>query len=195
MTYPKNPAPTDFPVTEIIQNRWSPVIFDPAPLTDAEVGSLFEAARWAPSCYNDQPWRFIYARKGDKGREEIEGLLAEGNSWARNAGMLIVSFGKKTFAHNGKPNHYGLFDTGAANMAITLQAESMGLVTHQMAGFAADKANALLGVPEDFAVGSMMAVGRAGSLEGAPEALVTRQKSPRTRSPQSAFVFKGHYAA
>ncbi len=194
MNYPAHPALTDFPITTIIQNRWSPVIFDPAPLSDVEVGSLFEAARWGPSCYNEQPWRFVYAQKGDNGRKEIEGLLAEGNSWAKNAGMLIVSFGKKTFTKNGKLNQYALFDTGAANMSITLQAEAMGLITHQMGGFAVDKANDVLGVPEDFSVGSMMAVGKPGTMEGAEETLITRQSSPRSRSPQSAFVFKGHFA-
>lgn len=193
MTYPLNPAATDFPVTDIIAKRWSPVIFDPAPLTDAELGSLFEAARWTPSCYNEQPWRFVYARKGDAGREEIEGLLMEGNSWAKNAGLLIVAFGKKTFTRNGKPNHYHLYDTGAAAMNITLQAEAMGLISHQMGGFATDKANAVCGLTEDFEVGSMMAVGRTGDIAGAPAELVTRQKSPRTRNAQHAFAFKGRY--
>lgn len=195
MTYPSNPAATDFPVTEIIARRWSPVVFDPAPLSDAEIGSLFEAARWAPSSFNEQPWRYVYARKGDAGRDEIEALLMDGNAWAKNAGLLIVSFGHKNFTYNGKPNHHWLHDTGAASMAITLQAESMGLITHQMAGFHMDKANAALGVPDDFEPGSMMAVGRPGDVKSAPEDLQKRQQSPRTRNPQNAFAFKGRYAA
>lgn len=195
MTYPANPAATDFPVTPIIAGRWSPVIFDPAPLTNAELGSLFEAARWTPSCYNEQPWRFIYTQKGDAGREEMENLLSEGNAWARNAGVLIVGFGKKTFTRNGKPNHYHLYDTGAAAMSMALQAEAMGLVSHQMGGFASDKANAVLGLSDDFAVASMMAIGRPGETSNAPAELIERQKSPRTRNSQDAFVFKGRYGA
>lgn len=170
-------------------------MFDPAPLTTEQIGSLFEAARWAPSSYNEQPWRYIYAGKNDAGRTELESLLVEGNAWAKNAGLLIVSFAKKTFAKNGKPNRHYLHDTGAASFAITLQATSMGLISHQMSGFAVDKANSVLGVPDDFEPGSMMAVGNAADVSTFPEDMQQRDKAPRGRNPRESFAFPGKFPA
>lgn len=193
MNYPKKPAPAETPIIDTIRDRWSPVAFDPKPLDPHIIASLFEAARWAQSSYNEQPWIYVYAEKSDPGREVLESLLVEGNSWAKNAGLLLVDFSKKTFAKNGKPNRHYLHDLGAANAYITLQATSMGLVTHQMAGFDVEKANAALGVPGDYEPGSMMAIGYYAGQDALPEPLKERENAPRVRKPQSEFVFQGRW--
>lgn len=190
MKYPRKETPTDAPIIDVIRDRWSPISFSAKPLPEETIRSLFEAARWAQSSFGEEPWRYIYAAKGDPGRENLESLLAEGNAWAKDAGLLLISFAKKTFARNGKPNRHYLHDTGAASAYITLQATSMGLITHQMAGFAVEKANALLGVPADFEPGSMMAIGEYAGQETLDDAAKKRENSPRTRKPQSAFAFR-----
>lgn len=195
MKYPAKPATTDTPLLEVIADRWSPVLFDPTPLKPEQIASLFEAARWAPSSFNEQPWRYVYAGKSDEGREHLESLLAEGNAWAKNAGLLILSFAKKAFARNDKPNRHYLHDTGAASFAMTLQATSMGLVSHQMAGFAVDTANTILGVPDDFEPGSMIAIGYAADPAGFPDDMQTRDKAPRSRNSRDSFAFPGKYTA
>lgn len=195
MQYPAKPALSDAPILDIIANRWSPIIFDPTPLKPEQIASLFEAARWAPSSFNEQPWRYVYAGKNDEGRENLESLLAEGNAWAKNAGLLILSFAKKTFARNDKPNRHYLHDTGAASFAITLQATSMGLMSHQMAGFAVDRANSVLGVPDDFEPGSMMAVGYAADPASFPDDMQMRDKAARSRNARDSFAFIGKYMA
>lgn len=193
MQYPTKTASTDAPIIDVIKNRWSPVVFDPAPLSADQIASLFEAARWAASSYNEQPWCYVYAMKGNDGREKLESLLAEGNAWAKNAGLLILSFARTTFVKNGKPNRHYLHDTGAASALMTLQATSMGLVSHQMAGFSVETANSVLGVPEDFEPGSMIAIGTAGDPSAFPEDMQQRDASPRTREPQAAFAFRGTF--
>ena len=188
-------ATTDAPILDVISERWSPVIFSDTPIEAEKIASLFEAARWACSSYNEQPWRYIYALKGDPGREKLESLLVEGNAWAKNAGLLLVDFAKKTFTKNGKPNTEALHDLGASNFAIALQATAMGLYSHQMVGFDAARASTDFGVPEDFVPGSMMAIGYLGDAATAPEALRKRQESPRMRNPASSFAFRGEWKA
>lgn len=192
-SYPTKETPVDAPVIDVIKDRWSPMAFDSAPLSEDQIASLFEAARWAPSSYGEQPWRFVYATKDDEGREVLEGLLAEGNAWAKSAGLLVISFAKKTFDRNGKLNRHCLHDTGAANMSVSLQATSMGLVTHQMAGFDAERANEALGVPDDFEPASMMAVGHPGDPAGLSEDLQKRQNAPRNRMPRAEMAMRGKY--
>lgn len=193
MKYPAKPAVTDAPVIEVIQNRWSPVIFSDKALSEKEITSIFEAARWAPSSFNEQPWRYVYAGKGDMGRDILEGLLVEGNAWAKDAGLLVLGFSSKIFKKNGKPNRHYLHDTGAASALITLQATSMGLITHQMEGFDFKRANEALGVPPEFEPGSMMAVGYPGDPAKAPEKYRERDAGPRTRNPRSSFASRGKF--
>jgi nitroreductase len=195
MHYPAKPAQTEAPILDVIQNRWSPVAFDPTPLDKEQIRSLFEAGRWAQSNYNEQPWRYIYAGKNDPGRSELESLLVEGNAYAKNAGLLLISFGSKKFAKNGKPNRFNLHDTGAASALITLQATSMGLISHQMSGYDSERANALLGVPEEFEPGSMMALGYAGDPKTMDAASQQRDAGPRTRRPQEESFFQGKWPA
>lgn len=193
--YPSNPAPADAPLIDIIKNRWSPYAFSGKAIPADKVAALFEAARWAPSSFNEQPWRYIYALKEDTDRKMIESLLVDGNAWAKDAGLLMISFAKKTFARNGKPNRHCMHDLGCANGFITLQAESMGLVTHQMAGFFVEKANEVLGVPDDYEPGSMMAVGFPGDPKTISEDLQKREQTPRTRNAASSFAMRGRWMA
>jgi len=195
MKYPAKPAKAEAPILDVIANRWSPVIFDAAPLSPEQIASLFEAARFAASSYNEQPWRYVYAGKKDTGREALESLLAEGNTWAKNAGLLILSFTRKEFLKNGKPNRHYFHDLGAASATLTLQATSMGLISHQMAGFAVDKANGVLAVPDDFEPGSMIAIGYAGDPANFPEEMQLRDESPRVRNPRETFAFRGTFGS
>jgi nitroreductase len=194
MTYPEKKAPTDVPIAELLARRWSPYAFDTSiALTNDDVHTLFEAARFAPSSYNEQPWRYVYAQKSDEGRDVIESLLMDGNVWAKNADLLIVSFAKKTFSRNDKPNHHALHDTGAATLQLVLQATAMNLVSHQMAGFYMDKANDALNVPSEYVPGSMIAIGHAGKHDDLSSDLKERETAPRVRNEQKTFVFQGKF--
>lgn len=196
MTYPHKPVETSYPLLEVMKERWSPRLFAEQPVEEEKLKTVFEAARWAPSSYNEQPWRFIYATKDDgEAREKLESLLVEGNAWAKKAPVLIINFYKKTFAHNGKENRVALHDLGAANISIAYQATALGLITHQMSGFDAAKANALLGVPEDYFPGSMMTIGYAVQENEIPDAQKESELSPRKRNPQDTFVFHGTWKA
>ena len=131
------------------------------PISDEEMLTLFEAARWAPSTYNEQEWRFLYARRDTPQWPAIFDLLVEGNqAWCRQAALLAVIVAHKVFEKNGKPNPVHLFDCGCAFENLALQGTAMGLVVHGMQGFDFDKARTALNVPDDFAVAAMFAVGR-----------------------------------
>lgn len=187
-------TPLDAPILDLLTKRWSPVHFDKQPLTAEQIASLFEAARWAPSAFNEQPWLYVYASSDDgEKREALESLLVEGNAWAKKAGLLILSFAKKTFARNGKENAYALHDTGAASLQLVLQATSMGLITHQMSGFDHEKANALLQVPAEYMPGSMIAIGHMGDPATISPEEKKREDAPRLRNPIHKFVFHGQY--
>jgi len=156
-------------VESIFFRRWSPRAMNGAPISDAEMMSLFEAARWAPSTYNEQEWRFLYARRDTPQWATFFDLLAEGNrAWCRHAALLSVVVSHKVFARNGKPNPVHIFDTGAAFENLALQGTAMGLIVHGMQGFDFEKARTALAVPEDFAVAAMFAVGRPGDPEHLP---------------------------
>lgn len=190
--YPPKPAPVDVPVTDLIKNRWSPVHFSNTPLSKEIIASLFEAARWAPSSYNEQPWFYVYAGSEDgEARETINALLVEGNAWAKNAGLLIVSFANKNLVRGGKPNRFAAHDLGASSMQLVLQATAMGLVSHQMGGFAHEKANELLGVPADYEPGSMIAIGFPGDPKTISAEMKERESGPRQRKKVSEFAFRG----
>jgi nitroreductase len=190
--YPTKSTHTDAPIADLLQDRWSPVHFSEAPVPKEMIASLFEAARWAPSCFNEQPWLYVYAGTDDgETREAINSLLVPGNAWAKKAGLLIVSFAKKTFARNGKPNQYSLHDTGAASLQLVLQATALGLVSHQMAGFDHAKAKEVLHVPDEYEAGSMIAVGFPGDPATISPEAKERESGPRQRRKVSEFVFHG----
>lgn len=184
----------DHLVEQLLVARWSPRAMSGAPLTESQIQSLFEAARWAPSTYNEQEWRFLYARRDTPQWQTFFDLLVEGNqTWCRNAGMLVVILAHKFFIMNGKPNPVHLFDTGAAFENIALQGAAMGLVVHGMMGFDFNKARTALNVPGDYDVAAMFAAGRPGDPETLPETLREREK-PSGRKPISQIVCEGAFA-
>ena len=181
----------DHPIEKLFVARWSPRAMTGERLSDAEISTLFEAARWAPSTYNEQEWRFLYARRETPQWQAFFDLLVEGNQgWCKNAAMLVVILAKKTFTQNGKPNPVHLFDVGAAFENIALQATAMNLVVHGMQGFDFEKARTALKVPDDFAVAAMFAAGRPTEPDTLPEPLREREK-PSGRKPISEITCEG----
>jgi nitroreductase len=164
-------------------------------IPEQELMTLFEAARWAPSSYNAQPWRFVYAMRDTPEFETLFSLLVDFNkSWCVNAGALILTISKKTFEHNGKPATTHSFDTGSAWENLALQAQSINLLAHGMEGFDYKMAKEKLGIPDDCNVEMMIAVGRHGKIEDLPEAMREDEK-PNDRKPLNELVFKGKFPA
>jgi nitroreductase len=183
-------APATPGVIEEILARWSPRAFSHKPVSLEDLKKIFEAARWAASSYNEQPWRFLVGHRGDPTYQKIFDSLVEFNQgWAKSAPVLILSAASKHFAHNKTPNQYAIHDTGAANAYLVLQATALGLHAHSMAGFNHDKARAAFGIPEDFAIGAVTALGHLGDVDVLPEGLREQEVSPRQRKPLSDFVF------
>lgn len=182
------------PVDPRFTRRWSPRSFSDEPVTREQVASLLEAARWAPSCYNDQPWLFVWALEPED-RERVLGLVAEGNrAWAARAPLLGVVFARRTFGHNGKPNRWAGFDAGAASFALALQADAMGLATHFMGGFDEAASYDALGVPrEEYEAMAAFAAGRRGEPERLPEPLRQREK-PNGRKAVAEISAEGRFA-
>ena len=184
----------DFPILDLFLKRWSPRAMTGEPLSDDELNTLFEAARWAPSTYNEQEWRYLFARNGTPHWSTFFNLLTEGNQvWCGNAAVLLVVCSKKTFTQNGKPNPVHVFDSGASFENLALQAAHMGLVCHGMQGFNFSKARADLNVPDDFAVNAMVALGRPANIDVLPEALREREV-PSGRKPISEITCEGTFA-
>ncbi len=186
-----NPAPTDHEIHELLRKRYSPRAFSAKPVEDGELRSLLEAARWAASCFNEQPWRFIVARRKDAG--EFERLLScineKNQKWAQHAAVLMLSVARSRFGHNGKPNRHALHDVGQASAQLTLQAMSLGLGVHQMAGFSGERARELYGIPEDFEPVAAIAIGYFEDPEDPPEPLRQPELGARSRKPQAHFAF------
>jgi nitroreductase len=178
----------DHPIELIFIRRWSPRALSGGALTETELLTLFEAARWAPSTYNEQEWRFLYARRETPHWQMFFDLLMEANqAWCRNAAVLVVVLARKTFAQTGKSNPVYLFDAGSAWENLALQAAVMGLVAHGMAGFNFDQARTALRVPEEFAVAAMFALGRPGDPDQLPPALRERETVTGRRPVQQSI--------
>jgi nitroreductase len=171
-------APDVAGVEDLIRRRWSPRAYADKEVPVAELKRLFEAARWAASSSNEQPWRFLVGRRGDQTYEKIFNALVEFNQgWAKSAPVLVLSVAKKTFTGKDQPNAYGLHDTGAATAHIALQATADGLHTHSM------------GIPSDYEIGSVTAIGYFGEPASLPDQLHKREVAPRERKPLEEFVF------
>ena len=172
--------------------RWSPRAFDNQALSGDELDVLFEAARWSPSCFNSQPWRFVYALNGDSHWQRLFGLLMDVNqSWAERAGALIAIVSKTTFDNGAEAPTHG-FDTGSAWMSIALQARTMGLAAHAMWGFHHDQAPAVLNLPPDHSVQAIVAVGYPGEVADLPEKYQERE-IPSPRKSLTELVFAGRF--
>ncbi|KAA9404463.1 MULTISPECIES: nitroreductase family protein [unclassified Haloarcula] len=181
-------------VDPLFVNRWSPRAMAGDSLAEDDLLPLFEAARWAPSAFNNQHWRFVYATREDDEWESFLGLLNEANrSWARNAGALIAVFSKVTLEHNGESAGTRSFDTGAAWQNLALEGARRDLAVHPMAGFDWDRIHEALGVPEDeFDAEAMIAVGERADPETLPEDLKEHEK-PSGRKPLDEIVFSGQF--
>lgn len=183
-----------YPIEDLILNRWSPRAFSGELLTNRELMSLFEAARWAPSSYNNQPWRFIYAQRGTPAWDIFFNLMVEFNkSWTHNAAVLVVIVSHNIFEFNGKPSRTHSFDTGSAWQNLALQGTAMGLVVHGMEGFDYDRAKAELNIPDDYTVEAMCAIGKPGSIDELPEALRAKEV-PSGRKELSKLIFEGSFS-
>jgi len=184
---------TEYPANEIFFNRWSPRAMSGEPITDKELFTLFEAARWAPSSYNSQPWRFIYAKKDTPHWEKLFSLLVEFNQqWVKNASALLVIASKDNFEHNETLSRTHSFDAGSAWMSLALQGSLMGLVVHGMSGFDYDKARSSLDMPDGYTVEAMAAIGKPGKKEALPEAM-QEMEVPSDRKKVEEFVSEGTF--
>ena len=183
----------EYAVGPLFPGRWSPRAMSGEAVSDEELMILFEAARWAPSASNNQPWRFVYARRDTPHWDRFFGLLAEGNRvWCVHAAALIVIVSQDTFDKNGKPSRTHSYDTGASWMSLALQATMCDLVVHGMQGFDYNRARDALGIPEGFTVEAMAAVGRPGNPDDLHESK-RAQESPNDRKKLTETVFEGMF--
>jgi len=183
-------APAIEGIPELILRRWSPRAFDSREISPSDLEKLFVAAGWAASSYNEQPWRFFVGKKGDETYKKIFDSLVEFNQmWAKSAPVLVLSIAKKTFSHDGSPNAYGLHDTGAATAYLALEATHLGLHAHSMAGFDKELARASFGVPSDYDMGAVTAVGYLGDVSALADHFKKGELTPRTRKPLAEIVF------
>jgi len=191
----EKPAPVEFPVHDLIKNRWSPRAFSDKPVPKEVLQSLFEAARWAPSSNNEQPWAFIVATKDDQENfEKSLGALIEFNAgWARKAPVLVIAVAELAFAKNNAPNRNAQYDVGAASLQLSIEATSRGLFVHQMAGFDPETAKEAYNIPQGWEPIAAMAIGYPGDASSLPEPYQTREKAPRSRKPIREFVMSGEW--
>jgi nitroreductase len=183
----------DHPIEPIFLKRWSPRAMSGDPLSDEELMSLLEAARWAPSTYNEQEWRYLYARRDTQLWDAFFHLLVQANQdWCEQAAVLLVVLSKRTFTRNGKPNPVHTFDAGASFENLALQGAALGLVVHGMAGFDREQARRDLAVPADYEVEAMIAVGRPGDPDELPAELRERE-SPTGRKRIGEFAREGKF--
>lgn len=194
----KNSRTADHDIDPLFLERWSPRAFDGSALSDEEIATLLEAARWAPSSYNAQPWRFVYARRDTPAWDTFVDLLVPFNqSWAKQASLLVIALSEAVRVVPGKdpaPSYSHSFDTGAAWMAMALQATRMGLAAHGMVGFDIPRTAKILHVPDVFRVEAAIAIGRPADKSILPEALQEREV-PSPRRPLTELVYEGAFPA
>ncbi len=183
---------SEYPIDKQFLERWSPRAFSDRPVTQEQIMTIFDAAHWAPSASNLQPWRFFYGIRGDSEFDTIFNLLVPFNqSWTKNAGALVIVTSVASF-DGTRPVRTHSFDTGSAFMSLALQAHSMGLIAHGMAGIDYEKIPAALGLPENLKVEAGVAIGYQGDISVLPEALQQREV-PSQRLPLSEVVYKGRF--
>lgn len=186
----------NYEIHPLILNRWSPRAMTGEELTEEEFMSLFEAARWAPSSYNNQPWRFIYTTRNSKQWDTFFNLMGDWNKmWAKTAAVLVVVISRKTFEHNNKPAVTHAFDAGAAWENLALEATARGLVAHGMEGFDYAKAKKVLEIPDDYEVHAMIAIGKRGKKEDLSDAKMRDGEAPNDRRPLQEIVMEGKFRA
>lgn len=188
----KKEAETTFPVDPLIKKRWSPRAFSDRLVSEASMATLFEAASWSASSYNEQPWSYRYAFRSDEaGFQRLLSCINEGNrSWAQHASVLVLSLAQAHLDRSGKPNRHYFHDTGAANTTLLLQAASMDIYGHMMGGFDYEKTSAEFGLEEGLEPVCFMALGYLGSPDQLEEPLRSREQGSRSRKPIEAFTHK-----
>jgi nitroreductase len=186
------PAPVDHPIEEILKQRWSPRAFSDRMVEPEKLQSLFEAARWAASSFNEQPWSFIVATKNNPAEYAalLNCLTEKNQQWAQLAPVLMVSVAKLKFEKNDKPNRHAFHDVGMAVANMIVQATAFGLYVHQMAGFSPERVREIYGVPEGFEPVAAIALGYAGDPSVLPEQFQQQELGPRLRKPIETFVFE-----
>jgi nitroreductase len=187
----EKPAQTIYPIHDVLERRWSPRAFDPRPIEGEKLRSLFEAARWTASSNNEQPWYFILSCRhfAEDFAKATECLMPGNRVWASKAPALIFAIAKKTFSQNGQPNRVAVYDLGQAAANLVMQATSLGLFVHQMAGIDVAKIRETYKVPDDFTPETGIALGYPGDPDSLPEDLRKREMAPRSRKPFEKFIF------
>jgi len=191
----KNPAPAEFPIHELIRERWSPRAFSEKEVAPETLRSLFEAARWAPSSSNEQPWSFIVATRNDAENfdKALQPLVEFNVNWAKHAAVLGFAVCELAFAKNNAPNRNAQYDTGAAMALLLVEATGRGLFVHQMAGFDPETAREVFGIPAGWDAIAAFAIGYPGDPASLPQPLRDRELAPRTRKPTREFVMTGEW--
>jgi nitroreductase len=184
-------APAVDGVLPLFHHRWSPRAFTDREVSPATLAKVFEAARWAASSYNEQPWRYLVGvRNSETYKKIFASLIGFNQGWAGSAPVLILGVASTKFSHNGTENGSALYDLGAASSYLTLQAAALGLATHQMAGYSHDAARAAFGIPEEYAFGAVIALGYQGEPATlSNEHMLAQEIAPRERKPLQDFVF------
>jgi nitroreductase len=188
-------AVTDYPVHELIASRWSPYSFANRSVSDEDLRSIFEAARWAPSSYNEQPWSYLVAKKeqADEFGRLLSCLVEANQKWAKSASVLALGISRLNFARNNEPNRAAIHDLGLAAGNLVLEATARGLAVHQMIGILPNKVRELYSVPEGYEPMTAIAMGYAGDPINLPEELLARDAARRPRKPLKEFVFGGKW--
>jgi nitroreductase len=191
----QRPAKTDFPIHDLLRERWSPRAFDARLIEPAKVKSLLEAARWAASSYNEQPWAFIVGTKDQPAQyaSVLECLIEFNQGWARSAPMLLLTVAHLQFEKNGQPNRHAYHDVGLAMGNLSAQATAEGLLLHQMAGILPDRAKQVFAIPDGWEAVTGVAIGYPGDPATLPDPLRERELAERTRKPAASFVFAGKW--
>jgi len=185
----------DYPISELIAERWSPYAFDNRLVPDADLRLLFEAARWAPSSYNEQPWSYIVATRDNSEQfQRLLSCLVDANQvWAQAAPVLALGVVSLKFARNAKDNRAAVHDLGLASGNLVLEATARGLFVHQMIGILPDRAREIYGIPEGYEAWTGIAIGYRGDPTSLPDPLRERERAPRQRKPLQEFVFNGKW--
>ena len=198
-SYPEKPAPADYPLDPDIKRRWSPRLFEEGRAVEREkILSLLEAARWAPSCFNEQPWRYLVFDGSDQeALAKARACLVEGNAWALEAPLLMISIARNNFTYNEQPNRTAQHDVGLGSENLVLEAVALGLAAHQMAGFNTEQARSEFHIPEDYTVLAMIAIGYPyrGNLDDLDEKTRAKELAARQRKTLGEIAFAGTWDA
>ena len=191
----QKPAETAAPIHDLLRHRWSPRAFDSRPVEPEKLRALFEAARWAASSYNAQPWFYIVATKDDPEnyKRVLDSFVEFNQGWAKNAPVVALSVARMKFEHNGEPNNHAFHDVGQATANLALEATNLGLQIHQMAGILPEKARQIFNIPAGYEAVAGIAIGYPGNPESLPDHLRQREMAPRERKPVASFVFTGSW--